>query len=116
MTHNRYDTIDYVALRAGGEDLLYTYLSDAFPLGVGEERLTFSRDSFVSPTFTKTTDSRIVVYRVNPGRDPLRSLRSCPRDPQSSKCQVLGTVLTRYSSHLDDETRDLAMRWRVARR
>jgi Arabinofuranosyltransferase A C terminal len=116
LTHNRYDRIDYVALRAGGDDLLYEYLSDAFPLGVGQERLRFSRDSFASPTFTKTTDSRMVMYRVNAGQDPLRSLRSCPRDPQASKCRVLGTVLTRYASHLDDETRDLAMRWRAARR
>lgn len=116
FTHNRYDTIDYVALRDVGDALLYEYYSDAFPLGVGQEQLRFSRASFDSPSFTETANDGIVVYRVNPGRDPLGTLRSCPRDPQATKCQILGTVLNRYSSHLDDETRDLAPRWQRARR
>jgi galactan 5-O-arabinofuranosyltransferase len=115
LAHNRYDRIDYVALKGGANVLTYEYLSDAFPRGVGFESLEFSRDSFSSPLFTETADRGIAVYRVNRDRDPLLALRSCPRDPVAPKCAVLGQLLLRYSGDLDDETRDLATEWRKRR-
>lgn len=113
--HNRYDDIDYVALRQRATDLTYDFLADAFPRGVAQRSLTFARSSFETSVFTPLRGSPLAVFRVNRARDPLRALRSCPAHPARSRCAVLDPLLRRYSAHLDDEARDLAARWRRAR-
>jgi hypothetical protein len=115
LLHNRYDEIDYVALHDNGEGLGYSWLADAFPSGVISRSVTFSEESFATDAFERLDDSSITVYRVAREQDPQRGLRSCPRRPGQAKCAVLGPLLDRYSQHLDDETRDLAERWRARR-
>jgi galactan 5-O-arabinofuranosyltransferase len=115
FTHNRYDRIDYVALHSSSGGLTYSYLDDAFPLGVSGVQLTFPEELFESDAFTRVGNKSVTVLRVNHDPDPLRSLQSCPREPSAAKCQVLGRVLAKYSTHLDGEARDLAEAWATAR-
>jgi hypothetical protein len=115
FTHNRYDRIDYVALHSSSGSLTYTYLGDAFPLGVSTEQLTFRESLFATDAFTEVGNDSVTVFRVNHDRDPLRSLRSCPRAPAAAKCRILRPLLQRYSSHLDDDARSLAEDWATAR-
>ena len=115
FTHNRYDDIDYVALHSSSGSLSYGYLGDAFPLGVSNVQLTFHESSFDSDAFTEVGNDSVTVYRVNHDRDPLRSLQQCPQQPSAAKCQVLGPLLQKYSTHLDDDARRLAEEWKAAR-
>src|SRR5262249_18558108 len=46
FTHNRYDTVDYVALRSSSGGFSYDYLADAFPVGVASVSLTFPEKLF----------------------------------------------------------------------
>ena len=77
--------------------------------------LTFPATLFDSDTFTEEGNDSVTVYRVNHDRDPLQSLRNCPQHPSATKCQVLGPLLARYSSHLDDDARNVAQAWEAAR-
>jgi len=115
FTHNRYDRVDYVALHSTSGSLTYGYLGDAFPLGVSNVQLAFPETSFASDAFTEVGNDSVTVFRVNHDRDPLQSLRGCPRSPSATKCQVLGPLLQKYSTHLDDDARTLAEDWRSAR-
>jgi len=115
FTHNRYDRIDYVALQGTSESLTYGYLADAFPLGVSSVSLKFPTSQFDSNAFTEVGNDSVTVYRVNHDRDPLRRLQDCPQHPSAAKCGVLGPLLARYSSHLDDDARNLAEEWKAAR-
>jgi hypothetical protein len=115
FTHNRYDDIDYVALHSTSGSLTYGYLGDAFPLGVSTVQLAFRESLFDSDAFTEVGNDSVTIFRVNHDRDPLRSLRSCPREASAAKCQVLRPLLERYSAHLDDDARDLAEDWQSAR-
>jgi galactan 5-O-arabinofuranosyltransferase len=115
FTHNRYDDIDYVALQSSSGSLTYGYLGDAFPLGVSNVQLAFRESSFDSDTFTELGNDSVTVYRVNRDRDPLRSLRTCPRDPSAAQCRVLDPLLAKYSAHLDDDALRLAEDWKSAR-
>jgi hypothetical protein len=115
FTHNRYDRIDYIALRSNGGALSYGYLADAFPLGVSSVSLTFPEELFDSDAFTKVGNNSLTMFRVNHEQDPLRQLRQCPRRPSATECQVLRPLLARYSPHLDDDARDLAEAWEAAR-
>jgi len=115
FTHNRYDTIDYVALRSASGGLSYNSLADAFPLGVSQVSLVFPEALFDSNAFTKVGNGSVTTFRVNHGDDPLRALRSCPQQPSAPKCTVLAPLLTRYASHLDDDARNLAEAWEAAR-
>ena len=115
--HNRYDDIDFVALHPDGDGRLsYDWLDDAFPRGVAARSISFSPDSFATDAFEAlpSRGTGLELYRVRRSEDPLRSLRSCPANPDREACAVLGTLLDRYSSHLDDETKALARRWRGA--
>lgn len=116
--HNRYDDIDYVALRENARGLSYAWLDDAFPNGVAPRTVTIPEESFDTDAFRALPDSGtgLRLYRVRRSADPLRSLRGCPANPDRQECAVLGTLLDRYSSHLDDETAMLARRWRAAQR
>ena len=72
FTHNRYDTIDYVALHSTSGSLTYSYLGDAFPLGVSSVQLAFSPTrSFDSDTFTEVGNDSVTVFRVNHDRGPV---------------------------------------------
>ena len=113
--HNRYDAIDYVALRPGAGGLTYSWLADAFPDGVAQRSVTFPESSFSGSAFVPLPGSELTMYRVDRRRDPLRTLRSCPARPDQAKCDVLEPLLDRYSQHLDAATKDLATRWREAR-
>jgi len=116
LLHNRYDQVDYVALKPGVQGLGYAWLADAFPNGAAPRSVTFREDSFATDAFEALpgSGSGLEVYRVRRGADPLRTLRACPTHPDRSACTVLGTLLDRYSAHLDDETTLLARRWRAA--
>lgn len=116
LLHNRYDAIDLVALRAIGPDLVYTWLGDAFPEGVEQHSVTFPASMFTGAAFDALRGSQLEMFRVDRARDPLRELRACPDQPRRTECAVLGPLLARYGDHLDDEARELAERWRSARR
>ena len=115
LLHNRFDDVDWVALAGQGATHPYVWLDDAFPTGTQERRVVFTDTQFASAAFTERRDAAQTVYRVDRTGDPLRSLRSCPRDPQSAECRVLGRVLRRFGPDLDPSTRSLARRWRSAR-
>jgi len=114
MLHNRYDDIDYIALEDNGRGLGYSWLGDAFPRGVEQHRITFPHALFATDAFHELDDPTLTVYRVDRRHDPLRTLRACPSDPSSPQCALLGTALTKYGSHLDDDVKNLARRWRTA--
>jgi hypothetical protein len=114
LMHNRYDTIDYVALRNSGGGFSYDYLADAFPVGVASVSLTFPERLFDSRAFTKVGNGPVTTFRVNHDDDLLRPLRNCPQQPSAPKCDVLRPLLTRYSPHLDDDARKLAKAWETA--
>ncbi|MFA5884352.1 MAG: arabinofuranosyltransferase [Acidimicrobiia bacterium] len=113
--HNRYDAIDLVALHGGTGGLTYSWLADAFPEGVAQRSLTFPVSSFAGDAFVPLDGSELTLYRVDRGKDPLRTLRSCPARPAQARCDVLDPLLARYSQHLDVQARDLATRWRERR-
>jgi hypothetical protein len=115
FTHNRYDKIDYIALHSTSGSLTYSYLGDAFPLGVSSVQLAFPDSLFGSDAFTEVGNDSVTVFRVNHDRDPLRPLRRCPQEPSAAKCRVLGPLLAQYSAHLDDDARHLAEDWSAAR-
>jgi hypothetical protein len=115
LLHNRYDAVDLVALRADGDTLTYSWLADAFPNGVAARSVGLRTSQFSDDAFVELDGSELTVYRVDRSRDPLRSLRDCPRRPDRDRCAVLGRLLDGYEPHLDDDAQDLARRWSARR-
>ena len=115
VLHNRFDTVDWVALAGRGPSHRYGWIADAFPTGTRQEEVTFSDEQFASAAFDRRDAPAQTVWRVDRRHDPLRDLRACPRTSQEPECESLGRALSRFGADLDPEARSLARRWRAAR-
>jgi galactan 5-O-arabinofuranosyltransferase len=116
FAHNRYDTIHDVVFRppSGDAPFQYTYTADAFPKGAVSKTITYEPNLFTNRLFVRVDTPNLTVFRIDRGHDPLRSLESCPRDPQASQCRVLATVERHYASHVDGTLSALIAKWRAA--
>jgi hypothetical protein len=115
LLHNRYDSIDLIALRPTTGGLGYRWSADAFPRGPEDRSITFPLSSFTGKSFVPIPNRELTMYRVDRSRDPRRAMERCPEQPTAPNCAVLRRAVARYAGDLDDDTVSLASKSRRRR-